>query len=365
MTRCRLCNLASNLISREINVCANCLKTRPDEALPLAMEAHRKSRAAYHLPEAPPKDDGGIPCNLCVNECRIPEGGLGYCGLRENRAGKITGVSAEEGKLSWYFDPLPTNCVADWVCAGGIGAGFPKYAHCEGPERGFKNLAVFFHACTFNCLYCQNWNFREETLKPRMTAVSRLVSDVDERTSCICYFGGDPAAQLPFSLTASRKALARKRKEILRICWETNGSMHPNLLEEMIEIALGSGGCIKFDLKAWDENLHRALTGITNRRTLENFRRAGERIPNRPVPPLVIASTLLVPGYVEEEEVRSIARFIAAINPEIPYSLLAFYPHFFMSDLPLIHKAAAQESLKVAQKEGVRNARIGNIHLLR
>jgi pyruvate formate lyase activating enzyme len=365
MAGCRLCNLSSNPVSKEIGVCADCLKMKPDEALPLAMEAHRKSRAAYTLPETAPKDDQGIPCNLCVNECRIPEGGLGYCGLRRNEGGKITGVSAEEGKLSWYFDPLPTNCVADWVCPGGTGAGFPHYAHCEGPEKGYKNLAVFFHACTFDCLYCQNWHFREETLKARKIPVSRLVSDVDEKTSCICYFGGDPSAQLPFSLAASRQALAGKKKKILRICWETNGSMHPGLLDEMIDLALNSGGCIKFDLKAWDENLHKALTGVTNRRTLENFRRAGGKFRARPVPPLLIASTLLVPDYVEEKEVRSLARFIASINPEIPYSLLAFYPHFYMSDLPLFSRSTAEKCFHAAQEEGIRNVRLGNIHLLR
>ena len=52
-----------------------------------------------------------------------------------------------------------------------------------------------------------------------------------------------------------------------------------------------------------------------------------------PVPPLLIASTLLVPGYVNENEVGGIARFIASINPDIPYSLLAYCPHFYMSDL--------------------------------
>jgi len=33
-----------------------------------------------------------------------------------------------QGNLRWYFDPLPTNCVADWVCPGGTGAGCPKWA---------------------------------------------------------------------------------------------------------------------------------------------------------------------------------------------------------------------------------------------
>jgi len=68
-------------------------------------------------------------------------------------------VSSARDKLSWYHDPLPTNCVGDWVCAGGTGAGFPEYAHSPGPEHGYSNLAVFFHACSFNCLYCQNWTF--------------------------------------------------------------------------------------------------------------------------------------------------------------------------------------------------------------
>lgn len=365
MVRCRLCSLSSNLVSKELGVCSDCLKKRPRAALPLALEAHRRSRTAYGLPVAPPRDDRGIPCILCVNECRIPEGGLGYCGLRRNQGGKLSGVSAEEGKLSWYYDPLPTNCVADWVCPGGTGVGFPEYAHCNAPERGFKNLAVFFHACTFNCLYCQNWQFREETLKPRTIPLTRLVSDVDERTSCICYFGGDPAAQLPFSLAASRKARSESKKKILRICWETNGSMHPGLLDEMIRLALDSGGCIKFDLKASDETLHQALTGITNKRTLENFRRAGERFVERPIPPLVVASTLLVPGYVEEGEIRMIARLIGSINPEIPYSLLAFHPHFFMSDLPLTPRSTAEKCFQAAREEGVKNVRIGNIHLLR
>jgi pyruvate formate lyase activating enzyme len=132
----------------------------------------------------------------------------------------------------------------------------------------------------------------------------------------------------------------------------------------MIDLSLQSGGCIKFDLKAWDENLHRVLTGATNKRTLENFSRAGEKIPLRLVPPLLIASTLLVPGYIDEEEIRNIARFIASINPDIPYSLLAFYPHFYMSDLPLTTRIFAEKCLTTAQEEGLKNVRIGNKHLL-
>lgn len=365
MNQCKICNSFYDYISKEIGVCLKCIREKPQEALSITFEAHKKSRYAYGLPPEPPKDLNGIACNLCVNECLIPEGGIGYCGLRTNKGGKLIGVTSEEGKLSWYHDPLPTNCVGDWVCPGGTGAGYPQYAYSNRAEYGFYNLAVFFHACSFNCLFCQNWQFKKETLNPNTIPVKRLAGDVNFKTSCICYFGGDPGPQLPFAIKASKLAIEANKDRILRICWETNGSMHQGLLKEIIKLSLDSGGCIKFDMKAWDENLHKVLTGVTNKRTVENFRIIGEYVMNRPVPPLLIANTLLIPGYIDEEEIRAIAKFIVSVNPEIPYCLLAFYPHFYMSDMPLTKRLDAERLLKSAKEEGLKNVRIGNIHLLR
>jgi pyruvate formate lyase activating enzyme len=85
-------------------------------------------------------------------------------------------------------------------------------------------------------------------------------------------------------------------------------------------------GCIKFDLKSWDESLHLTLTGVSNRRTVRNFKDLAESTSEGSEPPFLIASTLMVPGYIDTLEVGHIAEFIASINPEIPYSLLAFHP---------------------------------------
>jgi pyruvate formate lyase activating enzyme len=80
--------------------------------------------------------------------------------------------------------------------------------------------------------------------------------------------------------------------------------------------------------------------------------------------PLVIASTLLVPGYVEADQVGQIARFIASINPHIPYALLAFAPHFYMPDLPCTSVRQAEEAEAAARAAGLVNVRVGNRHLL-
>ena len=364
MGTCRICRKESSLISSALGLCLDCIRGRPEEAREIALEVHARIRGKWGLPAEAPRPAEGIPCDLCVNRCRIEEGQLGYCGLRRNVNGRMEGVSATRGKLSWYHDPLPTNCVGDWVCPGGSGCGYPDYSYSTGPEYGYDNLAVFPHACTFHCLYCQNWHFRYHTLDDNFEPAERLVGAVNKRTACICYFGGDPTPQLPYLLRASRMARERNEGRILRICWETNGAMSGSLLDEVADTALKSGGTIKFDLKAWDETLHIALTGVTNQRTLENFERLAKSIPLRPDPPLLIASTLMVPGYMDGREVEHIARFIASLDPEIPYSLLAFHPEYKMTDLAATSREQARDCIDAAGQAGLKRVRVGNMYLL-
>jgi len=285
--------------------------------------------------------------------------------VRRNEDGQLRGGTLDEAAVSWYSDPLPTNCVADWVCAGGSGAGYPQWANLAGPEQGYTNLAVFYRACTFNCLFCQNWHYRENSDTHQTRTATELAEAVTGQTSCICFFGGDPTCQLPHALAASRLARQQHRQRILRICWETNGSMSTALLNEMMDLSIESGGCLKFDLKAMDPNIHYALCGIDNKETLANFAAAAQCIPERPDPPPVVASTLLVPGYVDTREVQAIASFIAGIDPSIPYALLGFHGDFLMTDLPSTSWKQAEDCLEVAQAVGLKRVRIGNVHSLR
>ncbi|WP_234697324.1 radical SAM protein [Candidatus Kryptonium thompsonii] len=269
-----------------------------------------------------------------------------------NFGGKLFHLAgtSNNGLLDWYFDPLPTNCVASWVCDGS-------------KQSGKKNLAVFYRSCSFNCLFCQNWHFRETNIKrARKISADGLADVVDDETFCVCYFGGDPSTQVVHAINAS-KIILRKRNDV-RICWETNGNMNKKFLEVAVKLSLESGGCIKFDIKAYNENLNIALCGVSNRRTLENFEFACRFISQRPEPPLVVASTLVIPGYIDAEEVYQIAKFIAQFDKNIPYSLLAFYPQFYLCDLPVTSKQLMRECVDAAISGGLKRVYIGNVHLL-
>lgn len=374
---CKICKKVSANITKTFRICGSCIKKYPEKSIPLIEEVHRNSRIKYNLPykisngfvceNASEKITNYVSCKICTNNCKIPLGQRGYCGLRYNKDGKLTHIAGvlKKGILDYYYDPLPTNCVADQFCAGGTGVGYPKYAYKKSAEYGYKNLAVFYKACSYNCIFCQNWHYRygPNSLSPIVSA-EELANAVDKTTSCICFFGGDPTPQLMHAIKSAQIAIEKNKNRILRICWESNGTMNIKFLKKVAELSLNSGGCVKFDLKCWDENLNLALCNASNKQTLKNFEYLATFIKERKIPPFLIASTLLIPGYVDENEVENIAKFIANLDVEIPYNLLAFYPQFLMNDLPTTTKEDAENCYRIAKKAGLKNVRIGNVHLL-
>ena len=364
MGRCDYCGKTEKTISNVIGFCADCIRTHFDAVWPRIAMVHARSRKAYNLPEIPPRDPKGVTCDICINQCQIGEGQVGFCGLRAVREGGLKGGRPHEGNLAFYHDSLPTNCVADFVCSGGTGCGYPIYANTKGPEYGYTNLAVFYHACAFNCLYCQNYHFKERVFSRKKIHAKALAAAADDNTSCICYFGGDPGPQVLHALKTATLARKKRQNQVLRICWETNGSVNPTYLERMARVAMESGGCIKVDLKAWDDGVHRALCGVSNKQTLANFEMLSSWAAKRSEPPFLIASTLMVPGYVDDVEVSSIARFIGRLNPDIPYSLLGFYPCFFLNDLPVTSRRHGARCEVAAREAGLSQIHIGNMHLL-
>ena len=345
---CRLCGKRSSTISSFLNLCGKCIKEKFFEIKDYIFSIHPAlKRKVTPISEK--------HCNLCINQCNLEENSKSICGLR-----RIGGdnPNTEEAFLDYYYDPIPTNCVAEKFC-GASGCGYPEFSYTPSVEKGYKNLAVFFYGCSFNCLFCQNYIWRK--IPERKVTVEELIQAIDEKTSCVCFFGGDPSVQIDFTINFSYKVLKNK-KRILRICWETNGSFSSQFCEDILKILNLTGGTIKFDLKFFNENLNLALCGQTNKLTLKNFSFFAKNFSLRK-PPLLCASTLVIPGYVDEEEILNISRFISRFSKEIPYILLGFWPQFYFKDLPPTSKDLMYRLYKIAKKF-LKNVEIGNIHLL-
>ena len=328
--KCELCG--DETYTEAIPICPRCAKTEKAlEYVPILHEGVDKIHA----------ENRSAKCRLCSNECGFDD--VSLCGLKVVKEGKLKSLTTSNvAILSSYEDPLPTNCCNAWFC--------------EGSKLKGTNLAVFYYGCNFDCLYCQNWSHRFISEKNAVTVEAMVKRAMPERVKCICHFGGSPEPQLPFAIKFSEEVL--KLRDIM-ICWEWNGAGRTSLVLKAAKLSYESGGTIKFDLKAWNPYLHQILTGRSNEQTLRNFERIFDRYPE-----VLSATTLLVPYYIDEEEVEGIAKFLASLSDEIPYSLLIFHPDFRLSDMPVTPKSQVTRCYEVA-KRYLKNVHIGNKHLLK
>jgi len=122
-------------------------------------------------------------------------------------------------------------------------------------------------------------------------------------------------------------------------------------------------GTIKFDLKAVTPELYIGLTGVSNKVVLRNFESMAAEGREREGE-FLVASILLVPGYVRVSEVRKLCKFIANSDSTIPTAFLGFHPHHVMRDLPRTSKEHAKAALQTAKDAGLSNVRMGNVALL-
>jgi pyruvate formate lyase activating enzyme len=374
MGTCKFCGKTEKVISEVLQVCRNCiLEENWTQVKHHILDVHKQVRQLVELPEKPPKavrPNIKLKCKLCINECSLSERDVSYCGLRNiqlRTSGQLPYPSKSKGYIHGYIDPNPTNCCNSWFCPAGTSSGYPEYSNYDGPEFGTYSYAAFLYGCTFDCLFCQNSSHKLFS-KKYLFDVDTLANQIakNKKITCLCYFGGTPEAQLPFSINLAEKILEKIKddKKMMRICWECNGSGNIDWMEKAMKIAIDSGGNIKFDLKTFNEKLNLALCGVSNKRTLENFKFLAENyFGTRKNLPEMSACTLMVPGYTNHEEVEQITKFISSINKEIPYSLLIFHGDYQMRDLGITPRKQALKCLDVAQKY-LKRVNLGNRFLL-
>ncbi|MHA1993438.1 MAG: radical SAM protein [Candidatus Hodarchaeales archaeon] len=363
---CQICNKRSEIFAGFIGICPECIRKYPEYSIELSKDSHMVARNVWKLPKSVP-DTSDVECHICSNQCRISEGNLGYCGIRSNHDGSIQNRAGKGGFLHTYLDPLPTNCCNTYFCPAGTNGHISHYSYADGPEFGYYNLACFLYGCNFSCFGCQNDQHRNIDTAEHYS-VEKFVKRVNSnsRISCVCFFGGSPEPQLPFAIRAARKALSGldASRSILRICWEWNGSGNEKLIVNAVKLSAKSGGNAKFDLKYASPPLSEVLSGVSNQQSYHNFKVCYDKFyASRPDYPLLSATTLLLPGYVDVDEVEGIARFLSSLDRSIPYSLLLFHPDSFLSDLPVTPRKQVNRCYEIAQKY-LDNVHIGNKHLL-
>jgi pyruvate-formate lyase-activating enzyme len=185
-------------------------------------------------------------------------------------------------------------------------------------------------------------------LKPEQIVLSP--QGLGPARNIIAFTGGDIACRADFYAQATQRIKAAAPE--LWVLLETNGyGLTPANLDLLADAGLDA---FWLDIKAHDADLYRRLCDTDNATVLA----APAEILARGM--VLEVLTVFIPGWVETDEIRAIARRLAALDPTIPYTILAFFPAFRLQHLPRPTMAQMLNAYQAAHQAGLLNVKLGN-----
>jgi pyruvate formate lyase activating enzyme len=252
---------------------------------------------------------------------------------------------------SWYFTQYASG---EWMSPEDIG----KLAYEYGKTVTFwepRERATSFHAhdLCLSCGLCVTEHKRSPhcpgVLEPNQVLLSP--QGWGPARNIIGFTGGDLACQPEFYCRAAEEI--KGQREDLWVLFETNGY---GLTPKNLDLCRASGiDAFWLDIKAYDEGVHRRLTGCSNRWILRLPHEMRERGFTLEV------LSLLIPGWVEADQIELIAGILNEVDPELPFTILAFFPEYQLKDASPPTVSQMLEAYEKARDAGLVNVRLGNI----
>lgn len=167
----------------------------------------------------------------------------------------------------------------------------------------------------------------------------------------ISFTGGDLACQPEFYVETTREIKGLERD--LWVLFETNGyGLTPGNLDLFRDAEIDS---FWLDIKAYDDKVHRDLTGASNKWILKLPAEIVERDF------ILEVSSVYIPGWVEADQIGKIAELLAQVDPKIPYAIVAFLPENKLDHVSSPNFRQMIEAFKAAKDAGLKNVKLGNL----
>ncbi len=274
-----------------------------------------------------------VRCYACGHCCPIPDGAVGVCKVRLNRAGTLR-----------------------------VPYGYVAGTQCDPVEK-----KPFFHArpgalafsfgmlgCDLHCSYCQNWVTSQALRDPQ--AVSPPLKTTPTELVRIALAQGAEIMVSTYNeplITSEWAAAVFKEAKAagLTTGYVSNGNGTPQVLDYLHPWL----DLYKIDLKSFDDRRYRKLGGRLQP-ILDTIRRVYE------VGMWLEIVTLLVPGFNDSEtELTELTGFVASVSPEIPWHVTAFHQDYKMTDPENTGVRDLLRAAGIGKRAGLRYVYAGNL----
>ena len=248
-------------------------------------------------------------CNVCFRHCEIPEGGVGFCGGRVCREGKV--VCGNYGVVtSLALDPIEKKPLRRFM-------------------PGSLILSVGSYGCNLRCPFCQNssisWsaqalsmaNRESEHINPQ-TIARTAATYRDKGNIGVAFTYNEPLIGYEFVRDTAQLVHEQGMKNVM----VTNGTAELAVLRQLLPHI----DAMNIDLKGFTDRYYEDVLGGRRSMVMEFIEEAALRCH-------VELTTLIIPGENDSfAEMGEMTEWIAGIDRSIPLHISRFFPTFHMTD---------------------------------
>jgi len=274
-----------------------------------------------------------VECLLCPHFCVLKEGQTGICRTRENVGGTLYS-NAYGNPCSVAVDPIEKKPLFHFL-------------------PGSRILSIATAGCNLRCLNCQNWSISQGS--PSEVSAYELSPEVlielalKEGTESIAFTYTEPTVFFEYMLDTAKLAKQNGLKTVLI----SNGYINTEPLKELCKYM----DAANIDLKVFDEDIYKKLTGAKLQPVLETLKTLkAESV-------WLEITNLLVPGFSDEPvKIQELCNWLV-INgfSDVPLHFSRFSPSFKLPQTVPTPPENLTRAYEIAKNAGIQFVYTGNL----
>lgn len=260
-------------------------------------------------------EDSKVRCTLCPYNCLLTEGKIGICKNRFNKEGKLLTNNYAE-VVTMAVDPIEKK---------------PLYHF----HPGSMILSTGPNGCNFGCLNCQNWTISQQEVKTVNMSPEALTRSALEHDSIgVAFTYTEPFIWFEY-LRDSAKLLKEKNLKVIII---SNGFINQEPLKELLPYV----DAMNLDLKSINDSFYKRICKGMLQPVLDTITAVAKSGVHLEI------TNLLIPTLNDSEnEIESLAKFIASLDKQIPLHISAYHPDYKL-DYPKAESSHLRRAYDIA-----------------
>ncbi len=270
------------------------------------------------------KEKDTVHCTLCPHNCQIPDGSVGFCGVRKNIKNKLYSlVYARPATIA--IDPIEKK---------------PLYHFLAGENA----LSLGTVGCNFACLFCQNWTLSrskpqevEVTGKEEVSPEEVIRFAKEKHCRIIAYTYNEPTIFYEYMLDCAKLA----RKQGIKNVIVSNGYIQEEPLKELCKVIDGAN----IDLKSFSDNFYKRYVSGKLEPVLESL-----KILKKNKVWLEVTNLIIPTLNDDMKEIEEMCKWIVDNLGQIPLHFSRFYPHYKLKHIEPTPEETLVKAREIAKK---------------